>query len=198
MTVIASWETPASSSVSSATWSMRFVTPPLKRETTTPTERRLPSGVPSSTVNPPATPISPRTCSTLASAGGSSITAADSAAGQPSNGSPRRASVSSVTTGSGSGSGGGSGAAGRAGSTRGGGPVTGGAVVGGGPVTGGGALTGGTSGSSSLSLTLAPVRSRGSSGLDGADGVRAYPAWWRGTASSRRWDRPRSAPAPRR
>ena len=27
-----------------------FVTPPLKRETTMPTERRLPSGVPSSTV----------------------------------------------------------------------------------------------------------------------------------------------------
>ena len=50
MTVIASCDTPASSSAFSARASSLFVIPPLNRETTIPTERRLPSGVPSSTV----------------------------------------------------------------------------------------------------------------------------------------------------
>src|SRR5215210_510552 len=100
MTVIASCATPASSSASSARRSIRFVRPPLKRETTTATERRRPVGVPSMTVYPSGTSTSPRTCSTLTPSGGvSSITAADCACGQPSNGSP------SGGIGSGSGSG---------------------------------------------------------------------------------------------
>src|SRR5215213_5893464 len=108
---MASCATPASSSASSARCSIRFVRPPLKRETTTATDRRRPVGVPSSTVYPAGTSTSPRTCSTLVPSGGaSSITAADWACGQPSNGSPFPGSGSGLGGGGGVGSGSGSGA----------------------------------------------------------------------------------------
>ena len=54
---------------------------------------------------------------------------------------------------------------------------------------------------SSMSLTRSPSsrrclgRGRGSSGPGGAAGGRAYPAWSRDSAGSRRGERPRSAPA---
>src|SRR5206468_7482090 len=122
ITVIASCATPASTSASSATWSIRFVTPPLKRETTTPTERRFPSGVPSRTVNPSGTSTSPRTCSTLVSGGASSITADEAEAGHPSNGSPGDSSVSSPTVEAGAAS---SGSGGTTGGVAAGGAATG-------------------------------------------------------------------------
>src|SRR5262249_8684456 len=95
MIVTASDETPASSSVSIATASIRFVRLPLKRETTTATERRCPLGVPSSTAYPSGTSISPATCCTLSpSSGTSSITSALSGCGHEAKGSSEGSSGS--------------------------------------------------------------------------------------------------------
>ena len=70
MIVIASRRTPATSSSSSARSRRRDVTLPLKRETTSPTARRPPSGTPSSTAYPSGISRSPAACS---SDGGTAI-----------------------------------------------------------------------------------------------------------------------------